>query len=168
MPSTPLTTAIAAILLASATGTAPAAQQYGTPEIREIEEIQTNGERVYVMRGELGNTGVHLGFTVGCTNRQLEVTVFFGSFPTRGTPVQLAIRTAGGRVERFGPVVRASGPGSGFHSPQISDPREVGRFLDNALETGALVSNGYRSFWNRVPPAQNRDALNRMRACRRR
>ena len=168
MPSTPLTTAIAAILLASAIGTTPAAQQWATPEMREIEEVEANGERVYVMRGELGNTGEHLGFAAACTKRQLEVTVFFGSFPARGTPVQLAIRTAGGRVERFGPVVRASAPQSGFHSPQISDPREVARFLDNALETGALVSNGYRSFWNRVPPALNRDALNRMRAFRRR
>ena len=168
MPSTPLTTATAAMLLASAIGATPAAQQWATPEIREIEEVEANGERAYVMRGELGNTGQHVGFAAACTNRQLAVTVFFGSFPAEGTPVQLAIRTAGGRVERFGPVVRAGGPRSGFHSPQISDPREVARFLDNALQTGALVSNGYRSFWNRVPPAQNRDALNRMRECRRR
>ena len=168
MPSTPLTTATAAMLLASAIGAAPAARQYATPEIREVEEVEANGQHAYILRGELGNTGWHVGFTATCNNRQLEVTVFFGSFPAQGTLVQLAIRTAGGGIERFGPVVRASGPRSGFHSPRLTDPREVTRFLDNALETGALVSNGYRSFWNRVPPAQNRNALNRMRACARR
>ncbi len=167
-PVTPLSTATAAIVLASAVGATLAAQQLATPEIREIEELEANGERIYVMRGELGDTGEHLGFAAVCSNRQLEVTVFFGSFPARGTPVQLAIRTASGSVERFGPVVRASGPRSGFHSPQIRNPREVVRFLANALETGALVSNGYRSFWNRVPPAQNRNALSRMRGCTRR
>ncbi len=167
MPSTPLTTATAAMLLASAIGAAPAARQYATPEIREVEEVEANGRHAYILRGELGNTGWHVGFTATCNNRQLEVTIFFGSFPTQGTPVQLVIRTARGGIERFGPVVRASGPQSGFHSPRLTDPREVARFLDNALETGALVSNGYRSFWNRVPPARNQRVREQLRACRR-
>ena len=161
----PLPAVTAAAFFVLALGAAAAAQQWPTPEIRLIEEVEANGQRAYVMRGELGNTGEHLGLLTVCNNGQLEVTVFFGSFPPRGTPVQLAVRTVGGNVQRFGPVVRGSGPRSGFHGPQITAPREIARFLDNALVTGALVSNGYRSFWNRLSPAQNRDALARIRSC---
>jgi len=49
--------------------------------------------------------------------------------------------------------------------PWTTDPDQVARFLDAALENGTLVSNGYNSFWNRVPPARNRAVRTKLRAC---
>jgi len=95
----------------------------------------------------------------------VEVTVFLGAFPPAGLPVQLAIRTSGGSIERFGSVIDHARRHSGFHSPRLTDPDQVARFLDAALENGTLVSNGYNSFWNRVPPARNRAVRTKLRAC---
>jgi len=158
-----LQTAVApAMLLAAAAGTAA---QSPTPEIHLIEEATAgNGATVYIMRAPLPNTVDQVGLAITCDNG-IEVTVFLGAFPPAGRPVQLAVRTAGGRIERFGPVVQHAGPRSGFHSPRLTDPRQVARFLDAALDNGALVSNGYNSFWNRVAPGRNRQMRAAIRAC---
>ncbi len=157
--------AIAAVMLLAASATAAAtAAQVPTPEIHQIEETTSNGTTVYIMRAPLGNTNIQVGLAITCNDRP-EATVFLGGFPPAHIPVQLAIRTAAGRGERFGPVVHHSGPRSGFHSPQLTNAREITRFLDAALENGALVSNGYNSFWNRVAPERNREVRALMRAC---
>ncbi len=77
----------------------------------------------------------------------------------------MTIRTAAGRGERFGPVVHHSRPRSGFQSPQLTNARDITRFLNAAIENGALVSNGYNSFWNRVALARNHAVRARMRTC---
>ena len=136
-----------------------------TPEIHVIEETAGGGAAsVYIMRAPLPNTVDQVGLGITCDTR-VEVTVFLGAFSPAGTPVQLAIRTAAGRIERFGSVVNHYGPRSGFHSPRLTDPREAARFLDAALENGSLVSNGYNSFWNRVAPGRNRQVRTLMQAC---
>ena len=157
MTARTLLTAVATAILPA--GAAASAAQSPTPEIRLIEEA-TAGSRAtaWIMRAN------QVGLAMTCDNG-VEVTVFLGAFPPAGTPVQLAIRTTAGRIERFGPVVHHAGPRSGFHSPRLTDPRQVARFLDAALENGALVSNGYNSFWNRVAPARNRAVRATMRAC---
>ena len=140
---------------------------YPTPEITRIEPLGAPGARAWVMRGELEGTGHYVGLGIVCREEApggVEVTAYFSSFPGKEHPVQLAVRSAGGRGESFGPVV-AAGPESGFHSPRLTDPDEAERFLRLALEPGSLVSNGYRSFWNRVSEARNREVLTAFLAC---
>ena len=161
-PST-LPTAVAAAMLAAA-ATAAAAQS-PTPQIRLIEKAAPgNATTASIMRAPVPNTVDQVGIAMTCDNG-VDVTVFLGAFPPAGTRVRLAVHTTAGRIERFGPVVDHAGPRSGFHSPRLTDPRQVARFLDAALENGALVSNGYNSFRNRVAPARNRAARATMRAC---
>ena len=163
MTARTLLTAVATAILPA--GAAASAAQSPTPEIRLIEEATAGSSATaWIMRAPLPNTVNQVGLAMTCDNG-VEVTVFLGAFPPAGTPVQLAIRTTAGRIERFGPVVHHAGPRSGFHSPRLTDPRQVARFLDAALENGALVSNGYNSFWNRVAPARNRAVRATMRAC---
>ena len=97
------------------------------------------------------------------------IIVFLGAFPPAGTPVQLAVRSPNGRVERFGAIIHNHGGPrrAGFHNPRLSNQEESRRFLDAVLESGALVSNGYNSFWNRVSPARNREVRETTRQCSR-
>ena len=142
---------------------------YPTPEITRIEALDAPGSVTWGMRGALGETGHYVGLVMTCKtdgSRTGEVTAFFGSFPGIRHPVQLAVRGAGGKVGRFGPVV-AGGPQSGFHSPRLTDPDEAERFLRLALQPGSLISNGYRSFWNRVSEARNKEVLAAFLACTR-
>ena len=79
-------------------------------------------------------------------------------------PVQLAVRSPDGAVERFGAVL-AGGPEAGFHSPQLRDPHDAQRFVTVALQPGALISNGYRSFWNRASEQRNQQVRDEFLAC---
>ena len=108
-----------------------------------------------------------IGVAATCerATRALGVWLYFGPFPA-STPVQTAVRTADGRIERFGPVVStAHGASSGFHAPQLTEPGDVVRFLGNAFTTGALVSNGHMSWWHRVPATANAEARRTLLAC---
>ena len=138
-------------------GTGIAQGTWKTPEIREIVALQAGGGVGYAMRGELGDTGTYVGLALICAeggDEETEVVAFFGGFPADRRAVQLAVRSVDGTLERFGAVV-SGGPESGFHSPRLVDSGEIQRFVDVALRAGALVSNGYRSFWNRVPDERN-------------
>ena len=92
------------------------------------------------------------------------MTGYFGSFPGVQHALQFVVRDVDGSVERFGPVVTA-GPESGFHSPRITDLAEAERFVTIALQPGSLISNGYRSFWNRVSEARNSEVREAFVAC---
>ncbi len=145
----------------------PAAGQLPTPEIRSIEEVSGPAGRVYLLRGELGGSGsgFYVGFAAICVAAgSLELTVHLSGFPPDYRPVQLVVRAPDGRTHRFGPVVRG-GPEHGFHSPQLVDPADQLRFLEVALRSGALVSNGYNSFWNRVGSARNRQVRDVLVRC---
>lgn len=144
-----------------------AENRWPTPEMSRFEAIEVPGGVGYAMRAELGDTGQYVGLAVMCrkgASAQLEAGAFFGGFPGRHTPVQLAVRDAEGRVERFGPVVKA-GRESGFHSPLLTEASEVRRFVGVALKPGSLISNGHRSFWNRVSEAENRRVLDAVMGC---
>ena len=80
------------------------------------------------------------------------MTVYLGAFPARPQALQLATRTAAGAVSRFGEVFRADAT-AGFHSPQLVGS-DLDRFFRAVLEPGTLVSNGYRSYWVRLPPTE--------------
>ena len=150
-----------------AASVAQAGETWPTPAIAEIVDLEAPHTVAYAMRGELGNSGEHVGLGVICATRgpyAIEATAFFGAFPADRRPVQLAVRGRDGTVERFGPVVTA-GPESGFHSPRIVDPAEARRFADAALRPGALVSSGFRSFRNRASEARNRKVREAFIAC---
>lgn len=138
-----------------------------TPEVTRIESFAVPGVLAYAMRGEVGDSDQYVGLALTCGEhgtRAAEVTAHFGAFPGKHHPVQLAVGSADGKVERFGPVV-AAGPESGLHSPRVTGLHEAERFARAALQTGALISNGYRSFWNRANPTRNREVLEAFLAC---
>ncbi len=159
----------AAALAAMWAWTAPAGgeQLYATPEIAAIVELEIGAGRAWGMRAELGDSGFYVGLALACRPEEpahAEATAYFGGFPEDRRPVQLAVRGAEGTVERFGRAV-SGGPESGFHSPQVTDPRDLARFVSAVLRPGALVSNGYRSFWNRVSEARNAEVRAQMLGC---
>lgn len=88
----------------------------------------------------------------------------FGSVPG-GKRVQAAAGHPEGKVERFGPVMRGGGPAAGFHNPRITGREDVLRFINAAFVTGALVSNGHNSVWNRIGEPENREARTALRRC---
>lgn len=158
------------VFLAAALALSGAAQAGGThptPEIARIDELDIPGAAAWAMKGALGNTGVTVGLAAVCATSgpwRVEATAFFGAFPRDRRPVQLAVRTAEGAVERFGPVV-SGGPEAGFHSPKVVDPAEAARFVRAAFRAGSLVSNGFRSFRNRAGEARNRTVREALLAC---
>ena len=165
-PALPKSIGFAALLAAAPTA-ALAEELWPTPEIREIVKLEAPHTVAYAMRGELGTSGTLVGLGLACTMRgprKVRATAFFGSLPADRRPVQVAVRGADGRVERFGRVVSA-GPESGFHSPRFIEPGEAGRLAEAALRPGALVSNGYRSFWNRASEERNREARETFMGC---
>ena len=139
-----------------------------TPAATAFTLEVTDGAQV--VRGivvDLEGTDYRVGMAAVCDRsaRTTTVHLFFGAFPV-GLPVQAAVRTAAGRVERFGePVSTQYGPASGFHAPIITDPADVERFIGSAFSNGALISNGYNSFWNRIPPAENDAARRELLEC---
>ena len=138
-----------------------------TPEIREIVALKQQDMVAYAMRGTLGASGEYVGLAVLCALHgpaDFEATAFFGAFPGAHRPVQLAVRSQNGAVERFGAVLRG-GPEAGFHSPQLRDPHDAQRFAAAALQPGALISNGYRSFWNRASAQRNQQVREEFLAC---
>ena len=155
------------LILACSVAVAHSREVFHTPEISRFEVVEGAFQVGYVMRGQLGETGHYVGLALACRtdgSGQSEITVFFSGFPHNRQPVQLAVRDAEGRVERFGQPVQA-GPESGFHSPKVTGREEVERFIRIALKPGSLVSNGYRSFWNRVSQAENKRVAESFLGC---
>ncbi len=154
-------------LLALALACTAPAPDYPTPEIREITALDVPDTVAYMMRSPLGNSGEYIGLAVRCAMHgpaEMEATAFFGGFPGAHHPVQLAVRRPDGTGERFGARV-AGGPEAGFHSPQLRDPHDAERFVTAALQPGALISNGYRSFWNRASAPRNQQVREEFLAC---
>ncbi len=98
-----------------------------------------------------------MGVVIVCdgTAGRLEAHLAFGPFPT-ARPVQAAVLAADGTAERFGPAVETEhGALSGFHAPVVEGRDDVLRLMAAAFTEGALISNGWRSVWNRIPAAEN-------------
>ncbi|MDE0417643.1 MAG: hypothetical protein OXI95_12000 [bacterium] len=128
-----------------------------TPEARTINvAVDDNGVLVRGFAADIDGMPWRLGVVVVCdiATGRLEGHLSFGSFP-ENRPVQAAVLAPDGALERFGPVVVTEhGALSGFHSP-IVEGDDVLRLMTAAFEEGALVSNGWRSVWNRIPEADN-------------
>lgn len=162
--------AVAAAALAAGAGGARAEKTWPTPEIAEIVDFGVPGLVARGMRARLGDTDVVVGLGLLCAtdgSGEASATAYFGGFPHDRRPVQLAVRAPDGVVHRFGPVARG-GREHGFHSPRLVDRAEAERFARTVLRPGALVSNGYRSFWNRATSVANGEAREAFIACLRR
>ena len=107
--------------------------------------------------------GHNVGVIAECRPADGRVALSFGGFPD-GKPVQTAVRTAGGTIERFGPLVRRA-RAAGFHDPVFEEWAEALKLIALAFTENALISNGHNSIWNRVPAADNARARERLRAC---
>ncbi len=145
----------------------PAASQHATPEISTIQEIRVPDAIAYAMRGKISASNTIVGLSLVCTHGprpRVEITAYFGAFPSDRRPVQFALRTSTGAILRFGPVVRG-GLSAGFHSPRVTDPTQAKQLIRAALSPATLVSNGYRSFWNRASEEDNRTARDRLNKC---
>ena len=162
--------AAAAVIVGAWPGAGQAEESWPTPGIATILELGDGDELAYGMRGELGRTGHFVGLALICSKKgvkKVEAIASFLGFPEDRRPLQLAVRGEDGTIKRFGPVISA-GPESGFHSPRMVEAGEVMRFVNAALRPGALVSNGYRSFWNRVSERRNEVVREAFLACVRR
>ena len=136
-----------------------------TPEARTINvAVDANGMRARGFAAEVDGMPWRLGVVVVCeiATGLLEGHFSFGSFPDN-LPVQAAALAPNGAVERFGAAVWTEhGALAGFHSPVVEGRDDVLRLLAAAFRKGALVSNGWRSVWNRISVAGNtraRDAI---------
>ena len=147
---------LALVLLAGALLTA----QRPTPVLRAFERVQApGGSTLHVLVEPDRGVGWRLGMAFQCPTRgRPVVAAFLGPFPSDRRPVQLAVRTADGTIERFGQVLVA-GPGAGFNDTYLEDPADQRRFARAALQPQVLVSNGYNSFFNRASARANRQVL---------
>ena len=156
---------ISMIIGGVSTPTAAEAQQ-PTPVIERFEQLDMQEATGWLLLGTDSGTGWVPGMAVLCEHgRGPRMDASLGPFPLTRRPVQFAIRTPDGAVERYGPVMTA-GPESGFHDPQITNRAEVLRMARAALQLGSLISNGYNSFWNQASAAANRTAYQTLAACR--
>ena len=87
-------------------------QLYPTPEMTELVKIEIGSGKAWGMRSEIGDSGIYVGVALACRDEEplrAEGSACSGGFPEDRRSVQLAVRSADGTVERFGPVVRGAG-----------------------------------------------------------
>ena len=160
-------TILSIILALAVAGSAQGAGPVPTPEASTIVKLDIPGTLAWTMKAPLADTGHYVGFSLICSMTvpgELKATAFFGPFPHDRRPLEVAIRTPAGTIERFGPVVTA-GPESGFHSLQITNWVSILRFANASLVPSSLISNGYNSFWNRASTSDNLETWKAFRAC---
>ena len=134
--------------------TTAANRQIETPTVQGVERFEAEGSTVTVMRVQPDGLDWYMGMSGTCTDGQAVLNVFLGPFPGSQRPVQLAVRGPEERTEHFGDILQG-GPEHGFHSPVLDDDDDIERFIGLALQTGALVSNGYNSFFNQADEDAN-------------
>ena len=138
-----------------------------TPKISTFTRIDQVPQPAFGMLAPIPNSRSNLGMAFWCSPTSLSgitVTTSFGGFPHDRRPVQLSVKTSEGKIYRFGPIV-SGGREAGFHSPKLEDPIDVDPFLHAALRPDSLISNGFRSFWNRASAVDNQQARDALRAC---
>ncbi len=123
-------------------GAASAGQRVLTPEILEWRHLDHGelGSTWLLADDDVGGPDWRPGVAVTCSAGVLAMWAFFGPYPADGSPVQFAVRTVDGRVERHGPVTRGAS-GAGFHDPMVPLRGDILRMIDAAAATGSLLSN---------------------------
>ena len=142
------------------------ASQRPTPVLTAFQRVPAAAGSVLHMLVEPDRgVGWRAGMAFQCrSGARPVVAVFLGPFPSDRRPVQLAVRTSDGRVERFGQVL-VGGLEAGFNDTYLEQPADQRRFARAALQSQVLVSNGYNSFWNGASAAANRRVLDALIAC---
>ena len=141
-----------------------AGQPVATPRVTELTVLDAGGERALVLSAPMPGAAWRVGLVSVCRGGQPQILVMLGAFPQVSAALQLAVRLPSGEVERFGPVFRANSS-AGFHSPEIVEPPEINRFFAAAFVPGALVSNGYNSFFNDASPEAARRFRDNLAGC---
>ena len=142
---------------------APAAQT-PTPRVGRLEVEGAGAAQILVLRAPLPGTEPFVGLAFMYAGGSPVLQVQFGFFPPRPMRLQLAVRAADGAVERFGEVFTADAS-SGIHAPHLVDRAEVRRFVEAAFTPGALISNGYVSFFNDAGPPAGAEIGRRIADC---
>ena len=93
--------------------------------------------------------GYNIGVAFVCKNRVPEIILHFGGFPGEHHPVQLYLKHRNKRTV-FSNAYRGSRY-AGFHSPKITAPPDIRKFLDQAFLPNALITNNYRGFYLALP-----------------
>lgn len=156
--------AVALALLAGPHGAAAQPQPAPTPTLGPVQTFNGPDGNVAAVAARTFLGQQVLGLSISCeTPSRPLLTVYLGAFPTPARRLQLAVRRSDGQVERFGPVF-AAGAESGFHSPQL-DGADLRRFLAAIRGNGALVSNGFNSYF--VRNADHASLRRFVDACRR-
>ena len=70
------------------------------PTVGSLEAVRDGETEVLLARVAVG--GAVVGFALSCADARPLMTVYLGPFPPRLQTLQLATRTAGGAVTRFG------------------------------------------------------------------
>lgn len=125
--------------------------QVRTPRLVELETLTTPSGEVLFLRAPVPGVDWSVGLAVSCVDGAPRIDVELGAFAARSRVFQLAVRAPDGAVETFGPSFRAD-MRSGFHSPRLEAADDVARFVAAAFRPGALVSNGYNSFFFQAAP----------------
>lgn len=161
----PVRALVALLFLVLVTGVVVAAQR-PVPQIRAFQRAPGPGGSVlHVLVGPDRGVGWRLGMVFECrSGARPVIAVFLGPFPADPRRLQLAVRGPDGVVERFGDVFVAA-PGAGFNDTYLEASAEQRRFARAALRSGALVSNGYNSFYNRASAVNNRAVLDALARC---
>lgn len=165
MASAPLLR-LCCVLLLLACGRAQA-QPWPAPRISEVADRTATETPYLAMFADFPPGAQHrIGWVAVCrgSGEDPRIELDLGFMPSGGV-VQLAARL-GDRTERFGPPLYAPpGDRGGFFVYTMADPAEIHRFLDIALRPGALVSNGWISFYNALPPDVALALRGRIRDC---
>lgn len=156
--------AVAALAWAGAAG---GERMRPIPEAGRIFNFEIGAATAWGMSAEQGESGLHVGLSLVCRTEDpayAEATAYFGRFPADRRPVQLAVQSPEGSVERFGGEASWR-PEAVVHSPRVTDLRDLERFVKAVLRRGALVSNGHRTFRNRASEARNAEVREAMLGC---
>ena len=150
---------------------APAAERDALPVV-DADHLAGFGEdlvRVYVLGvGDDYADPAFLGLVLSCSGDLVEATVTHGLFPPAGgAPVRTVVEApdADGESAVFGPSRSLSAGATGPHETLLADPVDVERLVRVAFVSGAVVSNGYRSFRNALPADRTAAAAAEILAC---
>ena len=158
-----LVSVAAAAVVAVVACPAGAGAQSPVPVIGTVQAVDVPSGLAYALAAE-HSPGVTVGVSIACEPGELSVVADFGPFPADARPVQFSLRSRGGAVTRFSDVVRGD-LAARSHSPRLLELDAALAFLELALEPGALVLNGHRSFRLALGADRARALLAEVRTC---
>ena len=129
--------------------------------VSKTVSVTTGGTNAIVAMAEYA-TDANIGVAFSCTGNKPKITLQFGGFPGEHHPVHLYVEHEN-KITFFSDTVRGS-PQAGFHSPVITQAKEIEQFLSLAFKPGALITNNYRGFYL-ILKDRGRSATNLINEC---